>query len=348
MKIIKIGDKVIGKGKPCFIIAEAGVNHNGDLKIAKKLVDVAIGAGADAVKFQTFKSENFVTKEAGLASYQEKNIGKKESQQEMLKKLELSYENFEILKNYCDKKGIIFLSTPHSYDAVDFLDNLVPAFKFGSGELTNIPGLRYAAKKGKPMILGTGMSILEEVKRAVNEIKNTGNKQIIILHCTTNYPTPISEVNLNVLKTMKKELDCIIGYSDHTLGILTSIVAVSMGAKVIEKHFTLDKKLPGPDHKASLDPSELKDLVDEIRKVEQIFGSNEKKPTESEKEIMNLVRKSLVAHVKIPKDSIIKEDMIVIKRPGIGIQPYDIKKVIGKKAKRDINKDEIFQPNMIE
>jgi len=345
---IKIGDKLIGKNEPCFIIAEAGINHNGSLDIAKKLVDVAVKAGVDAVKFQTFKSEGVVTEKADAADYAKRNIGQDIRQIDLVKRYELPYSYFKDLKKYCDKKNIIFLSTPHSFDAIAFLDGLVPAFKFGSGDLTNIPALKYAAKKGKPMILGTGMSTLDEIKTAIQEIKKEGNNQIIALHCTTNYPCYFEEVNLNAMLTMKEKLDCMVGYSDHTLGINVPKIAVALGSVLIEKHFTINRETPGPDHKASLEPNELKNMVKEIRFVEKILGSYEKKPTQSEKEIMKIVRKSLVAKLDIEKGSIIKREMVEIKRPGNGIKPYEINKILGKKAKKQILEDEIFQMDMIE
>lgn len=348
MKKIQIKNKSIGNSEPCFIIAEAGVNHNGKIKLAKRLVDVAVDAKVDAVKFQTFKSEGVVTKETGIAEYVKKNIGEDIKQIDLIKKFELKYNDFRILKEYCDNKNIVFLSTPHSFDAIDFLEDLVPVYKFGSGDITNIPALKYAARKGKPMILGTGMSTLEEVKTAVQAIKKEGNNQIIVLHCTTNYPCSLEEVNLNAIKTMKEELDCLIGYSDHTTGITVPVIAKAFGAVVIEKHFTLDKKLSGPDHKASLEPNELKIMVEEIRNVEKALGSPEKKPTKSEKEIMKIVRKSIVAKQDIEKGSVIKEDMIEIKRPGTGIKPSDLNLIIGKKAKKRISKDKLFQINMVE
>lgn len=348
MKTIKISNKPVGKGYPTFIIAEAGVNHNGKFEQAKKLVDIAVEADADAVKFQTFKSENLVSSDLENADYVKKNIGKNLTQLEMIKSLELKYEEFKELKDYCDKKGIIFLSTPHSFDAIDFLEDLVPAYKFGSGDITNTPALKHAAKKGKPMILGTGMSTLNEVKFAIDAIKSEGNDQIIALHCTTDYPCPIKEGNLRAMITMQKELDCLVGYSDHTLGIITPIVATALGAVVIEKHFTIDKNLPGPDHKASLEPDELKRMISKIRETEEILGSYEKKPTKSEEKIMSLVRKSIVAIEEIEKGTIIDENMIAVKRPGIGVSPSQIDKIIGKKAKRTIAKDEIFQADMVE
>lgn len=344
---MKIKNYEIGEKNPCFIIAEAGVNHSGDISLAKKLVDVAVDAGSDAVKFQTFKSEGVVTKQAGTADYARKNIGKNIKQIDLIKKYELKYNDFKILKGYCDKKNIIFLSTPHSFDAIDFLEHLVPAYKFGSGDLTNIPTLKYAAKKGKPMILGTGMSTLDEIKTAIKAIKREGNNNIIALHCTTNYPCSFEEVNLNAMLTMKEKLDCLVGYSDHTLGITVPMIAVALGAVLIEKHFTIDRKLPGPDHKASLEPNELKEMIEEIRNIEKIFGSFEKKPTKSEEEIMKIVRKSLVAKKDIEKGSIIKKEMIDIKRPGSGIKPSEINQILGKKAKKRILKDEIIQKNMV-
>jgi N-acetylneuraminate synthase len=342
MKTIKIGKKTIGKGHPTFIIAEAGVNHNGKIELAKKLIDAAFDAGADAVKFQTFKSEGVVTEKADIAEYVKKNVGKDIKQIDLIKKFELSYNDFKELKKYCDQRKIIFLSTPHSFDAIDFLDDLVPAFKFGSGDLTNIPALEHASKKGKPMILGTGMSTLLEVKNALNAIRNMGNNKIISLHCTTNYPCSFEEVNMNAMKTMQEELNCLIGYSDHTMSITVPIMATTLGAVIIEKHFTLDRNLKGPDHKASLEPDELKKMVTEIRNVENALGNPQKKPTDSEKEIMKNVRKSIVAKIDILKGEIIKRELLEVKRPGTGINPDKINKIIGKKAGRNIKKNKIL------
>lgn len=348
MKKIKIQNKFIGEQEPVFIIAEAGVNHNGDINLAKKLIDAAKDCGCDAVKFQTFKAEGVVTGNAGRADYQIKNIGGNETQQDMLRKYELNYDDFFELKKYCDEKDIIFLSTPHSIDAIDFLDDLVPVYKFGSGDLTNIPALEYAAKKDKPMILGTGMADMEEIKEALNAIYTQGNKEVIMLHCTTNYPCPFEEVNLRAMQTMQNELDCMVGYSDHTQGITVPIMAVSMGACVIEKHFTLDKNLPGPDHKASLEPDELKQMVKAIRDAEKALGSEIKVPTDSEKEIMKVARKSVVANVDIARGRIITDDMLAIKRPGTGLAPKYFKEIIGKKAKVDIKKDELIKSEYFE
>lgn len=343
-----INNKLIGEGKPIFIIAEAGVNHNGKLELAKKLVDAAKNSEADAVKFQTFKAEGVVTENATRASYQIRNLGGTETQQGMLKKYELRYDDFIELKKYCDKKKIIFLSTPHSEDAIDFLEPLVPAYKIGSGDLTNFPFLEIVAKKGKPILLGTGMSTLKEVRDALNFIYKQGNEKVIVLHCTTQYPCPLEEVNLRAMLTMKEKLNCLVGYSDHTLGITVPIMAASLGAVVIEKHFTLDKSLPGPDHRASLEPEEFEGMVRKIREVGIALGKKEKKPTNSEKKIMELVRKSIVAKRNIKKWMKIKEDMLTIKRPGTGIEPKFLKKVIGKIAKENIRKDELIDFKKIE
>ena len=348
MNNINIEDRIIGKDHPLFIIAEAGVNHNGSIDIAKKLVDEAANAGADAIKFQTYKSENVVSNNVKSADYVKQNLGKEIDQKSLLKKYELKYDDFKILKNYCDTKNIIFLSTPHSFDAIDFLEPLVPAYKFGSGDITNIPSLVYAASKGKPLIIGTGMSTLDEVKRAVKEIKKTGNQQIILLHCTTSYPCPIEQVNLNAMKTMQKELGCLVGYSDHTLDTLVPVIARSMGAVILEKHFTLDRGQPGPDHKASLEPVELKKMVQDVRRAEIILGSNIKKPTDDEEKIKKIVRKSIVAGTDIEKGTIIKENMFSYKRPGTGINPSEINKLIARKAKRKISENELIDLNMIE
>ncbi|MFC2163243.1 N-acetylneuraminate synthase family protein, partial [Candidatus Altiarchaeota archaeon] len=270
--------------------------------------------------------------------------GGEETQYEMLKRLQLDYRDFPKLKGYCDRKGIIFLSTPHTFDAIDFLEDMVPSYKFGSGDLTNIPALEHAASKGKPMMLGTGMSTLSEVREAVGVIRKQGNDRIVALHCTTDYPCPPEDVNLRAMKTMMRELDCLVGYSDHTLGIIVPVAAASLGSTVIEKHFTLDKSMQGPDHKASLEPDELREMVGSIRAVETILGSGEKRPTESEKAIMGIVRKSIASSCDIPKGTTITSDMLAVKRPGTGIPPKDINKVVGKKAKKTIKCDHMIRP----
>jgi N,N'-diacetyllegionaminate synthase len=347
-KIIQIGLKRIGEKQPCFIIAEAGINHNGKLSNAKKLVDTAVHAGVDAIKFQTFKAEGVVTHDVSIASYAKKNIGRNLTQLEMIKRYELSYDSFKKLKQYCDKKKILFLSTPHSFDAIDFLEDLVPAYKFGSGDLTNTPALQYASRKHKPMILGTGMATLPEVRTAIRTIHASGNHQVVALHCTTNYPCPLAEVNLRAMLTMQNTLNCLVGYSDHTIGITVPVMAATLGAVVIEKHFTLDKKMPGPDHKASLEPAELKQMVTAIRNVETALGSYAKKPTRSEKEILKLVRKSIVAKQDIKNGTILRRNMLDIKRPGTGLSPTCLQKILGKKTKKPLSKDELIRLNMVE
>lgn len=344
IKEIKISNKKINEKSTCFIIAEAGVNHNGKLELAKKMVDKAKEAGADAVKFQTFISEDLVTRDIPMEEYQKRNTGKKETQLEMLKKLELSRKDFIELKKYCEKKGIIFLSTPFDEGSVDFLEKLgVQAFKISSGDITDLPFLRYIAKKKLPMIVSTGASYLEEVKEAVLAIKKEGNNKIILLHCTVNYPCPPEEVNLKSMITLGKEFDCLIGYSDHTFGIMAPIISVALGAKVLEKHFTLDRKLPGPDQKASLEPEELKEMVKIIRDTEKALGSFMKKPQKSESEERKLGRRSIVARIDILKGNKISKEMLITKRPGTGINPKHLYSIIGKIAKKDIKKDSLIK-----
>jgi len=280
-----------------FIIAEAGVNHNGNLDLAFKLCDKAKEAGVDAIKFQTWITENIVTKTANLASYQEKNIvSKSDSQFQMLKRLELSFNDFIEIKKYCSNIGLDFLSTPDDYESLDFLAGLNLNFlKIGSGEVTNIPYLRKIGAKKQTVVLSTGMSTLCDVELAYNTLINSGAPEVVLLHCTTNYPCPMNEVNLKAMLTLKNAFNCKVGYSDHTLGIEVPIAAVALGATIIEKHFTLDKLMEGPDHRASLDPSELKEMVIAIRNVETALGSGIKEPNNSEKEISKVVFKSIVA-----------------------------------------------------
>ncbi len=333
--------------KKCFIIAEAGVNHNGSLAMAKKLVDAAKKAGADAIKFQTFTAGDLVTRSAPMAGYQKKNIGKKQTQFSMLKKLELQKSDFKELKKYCGKKNIVLLSTAHTENVVDFLNLLVPAFKVGSADLTNTLLLEKIARKGKLILLSTGMANLKEVKEAIKTIEKNGNKKIILLHCTSNYPCPLNQVNLRAMVTLRKVFNLPVGYSDHTKGFLAAVMAVAMGACVLEKHFTLDKNLPGPDHKASLEPKELKEMVAMIRNTEIALGDGIKKPTKSEEKIKKIVRKSIVTARVILKNKIITKNMIAIKRPGTGIEPKYINKIIGKKAKVDIKKDRLINWKMV-
>ena len=329
--------------KGVFIIAEAGVNHNGDVNLAYKLIDEAKEAGADAVKFQTFKAEKVLSKYTKMADYQKKNLGKEVSQIEMVKSLELSYNDFEKLKNYCDEKGIIFLSSPFDKESVDFLDKLVPYYKIPSGEIVNYPYLKHIASKNKPIIMSTGMANLSNVEKALDTIYSVNKTvEIYLLHCTTNYPCPYDEVNLKAMLTLKEVFKLPVGYSDHTLGIEVPIAAVAIGAQIIEKHFTLDKNLLGPDHKASLEPNELKAMVNAIRNIEKALGNGIKKPNKSEKEIEKVVRKKLVATRDIKSGETISEKDIAIKRSNIGLAPDFLEVIIGKKIIKNIKEDEGF------
>lgn len=325
-----------------FIIAEAGVNHNGDINIAKKLIDKAKEAGVDAVKFQTFQTENLVSEDTKKAEYQERNTKNKENQKEMLKRLELSKEEFRELFNYCKEKKIIFLSTPFDMESIDFLDELgVPLFKIPSGEIDNLPYLRKISKCKKPIILSTGMSTYEEIKRAMVLLESEVDREdIVILQCTTDYPVSPKNINLRVMKEIEKRYSVFTGLSDHSEGIEISLAAVALGAKIIEKHFTLDKNMEGPDHKASLTPSELKNLVVGIRKIEQALGDEEKKITSIEEKNKILVRKSIVAKCRIKKGEIFSENNITTKRPGDGLSPMEWDSIIGRISSKDYDKDE--------
>ncbi|MDP3999602.1 MAG: N-acetylneuraminate synthase [bacterium] len=347
---LKIGNRTIGKNQPVFVIAEAGVNHNGRLDLAKKLVDAAATAGADAIKFQTFKAEQVVTGAGKMAGYQKKNLGKSGSQLQMLKKLELREKDYPELIRYAKKKGLIFLSTPHGgFESVDFLNALgVSAFKFGSGDLTNFPILAHAAIYKKPMILGTGMATLKEIKEAIDCIKNSGNNKIIILHCTTDYPCAPEEVNLNVMRTLEDKLGVLTGYSDHTLGSQVPVMAAALGVCLIEKHLTLDKKMSGPDHEASSSPEEFLEMVNGIRVAEKILGSHKKAPTKSELQYIPTVRKSLVAARPIKKGERFTAENLAIKRPGTGLAPKHYFKVIGARARADIQADTLLEPRHYE
>jgi len=337
---IKIGDNIIGDNKPVFIIAEAGVNHNGSIELAKELIDVAKDANANAIKFQTFRTEEIITKYADKADYQKEMTGDG-SQFEMVKKLELGQDDFRELAEYAKKHDIMFLSTPFDEKSSDLLNDLkIPAFKISSGDITNHPLLAYVAKKGKPMIISTGMSTREEVREAVITIENAGNNDIVLLHCTSNYPARYDDCNLKAMLTLKKEFNLLVGYSDHTLGIIVPLAAVSMGACIIEKHITVDKNLPGPDHNASLLPEELKEMVLQIKVIEKVLGSEEKNPVFRELKFQKVVRKSIVAKGPISKGTIISNKMIAIKRPGTGLAPKFINDIIGKVAVTNIKKDE--------
>ncbi len=349
MQSIFIAGRAIGPGHPTFIIAEAGVNHNGQTALALQLIDAAAAAGADAVKFQTFKAEKLVTKSAKMADYQVQNIGSESSQLEMLRKLELQYADHAMLKSYAEQQGLVFMSTPFDQDGIDFLRELgVAAFKAGSGDLTNLPYLEKMARQGLPMIISTGMAVMEECVEAVASIRNAGNPDLIVLHCTTNYPCPEPEVNLLAMRTMAETLGCMVGYSDHTDGVLVPQLAVAAGAHVIEKHFTLDRNMDGPDHKASLEPHELQEMVRMIRQVETIMGHGEKIPNASEAKIKEAARKSIVAGQSIAAGTVILAEMLDIKRPGTGISPKKMQNLVGKRAKANIEADTLITWDMLD
>jgi N,N'-diacetyllegionaminate synthase len=333
--------------KKTIIIAEAGVNHNGDLMLAKQLVDVAAEAGADYVKFQTFKTDKLVSKIATKADYQIKNFNEVgNSQMEMLRKLELSAEDHLILLEHANGKGIKFLSTGFDEDSVDFLYNLgIDLFKIPSGEITNLPYLRHVAQKGRPVVLSTGMSTMAEIQDAVDVLLQFGvaKNDLTILHCTTEYPAPFEDVNLKAMNTICEEFGVNVGYSDHTQGIEVPLAAVALGAKIIEKHFTLDKRLPGPDHKASLEPAELMWLVKSIRNIETALGRPEKVVTASEFKNLVVARKSIFLSKELKKGDTIKLKDLVMKRPGSGISPMKIETVIGKELLIDVEADTLLQ-----
>lgn len=327
-----------------FIIAEAGVNHNGSLDLAKKLVDAAKDAGADCVKFQTYISKNIVSKDAKQAEYQKNNTEIEESQYDMLKRLELSFNDFIIINEYCCNKGIEFMSTAFDFDSIDFLNSIgMSTWKIPSGDITNLPYLIKIAKLNKPMILSTGMSTMKDIHDAIKALKNNSSGKLTILHCTTEYPTPFEDVNLMAMLTIKNELDIEVGYSDHTRGIEVPIAAVALGATVIEKHFTLDRNMKGPDHKASLEPSELKNMIDSIRHIEKALGNGMKLPAESEKKNMVIARKSIIAKSDIKAGEIFSDINLTAKRPGSGISPMNWFDVIGRVAKRDFEEDELIE-----
>ena len=327
--------------KKCLIIAEAGVNHNGRLELALKLCDAAKKAGADVVKFQTWKTENLITRTVGQAEYQTVNTGIEESQFDMLKKLELSYEEFRMIKQYCEKIGIVFASTADEPESLDFLVELgIPFIKVPSGDIGNVPLLRYMGSKGLPIILSTGMSTLDDVELSINVLKEGGAKDITVLHCTTNYPCPYEDVNLKAMNTLREVFHVPTGYSDHTIGSEVALSAVALGATIIEKHFTLDCKMEGPDHAASTNPEEFAKLVESIRIVERSLGSGVKEPTAAEKQISKVVTKRIVAKRAIQQGELFSEDNICVKRHDVGALAREWDAVIGKVAQQDYITDE--------
>ena len=346
--MIDIAGRIVGSEHPCFVIAEAGVNHNGSIKMALQMVDVAVHSGADAIKFQTFKSDRLVTRDAPKAEYQTKTTDVGESQLDMLSRLELTSRDHHALMTHCQKKDIIFMSTPFDEESADMLIGLdVPVLKIPSGEITNLPYIEHVASAKRPLIVSTGMSYLSEVEAAVKAIRDVGNEAFVLLHCTSNYPADVSDVNLRAMHTMAVEFGKPVGYSDHTMGIEVALAAVSLGACVIEKHFTLDRSLLGPDHKMSLEPAELSCFISGIRTVEVALGDGRKEPVEREAEIAAVVRKSIVASRDIQIGSVLSEDMLAFKRPGTGLKPDMQTLLIGRTTCTSITAGTIIMLDMV-
>jgi N-acetylneuraminate synthase/N,N'-diacetyllegionaminate synthase len=346
--VIDIAGRKVGLHQPCFVIAEAGVNHNGDFALAKRLIDIAKESGAHAVKFQTFIPEKVISPSAPKAAYQTQTTDPDESQLDMVRKLQLSFDHFVALKEYCESRDILFLSTPFDHESADFLDELgMVAFKIPSGEITNTPFIRHLAAKGKPLIVSTGMSTLAEVDAALTAIADKGNQEVMLLHCVSSYPAPAAEVNLRAMKTMAQAFKVPVGYSDHTKGLNIALAAVALGACIIEKHFTLDRNLPGPDHQSSLEPNELGLLVAAVREVESALGDGNKQAAACERDVILVARRSLVASRLISAGAVISADSIAILRPGTGLPPFMIDRVLGRRARTDISPGTILTLEML-
>ena len=348
MRKIGIGERLVGNGERVFIIAEVGVNHDGDVALAKRLVDEAADAGADAVKFQTFRAERLASARAPKAPYQLRTTDRAESQLEMLRRLELSPDAHREVQRQCMKRAIAFVSTPFDEGSADLLEELdVPVFKIGSGEITNWSFLEYVARKGKPIILSTGMSFLSEVDEAVRIIRRAGCEQLVLLHCVSSYPADPADANLLAMQTMATAFGVPVGFSDHTRGIEVSLAAVALGASVIEKHFTLDRNMPGPDHQASLEPEELVALVRGIRTVERSLGDGRKKPALAEAEAAAASRRSLVATRDIPAGVLLTEELIGVRRPGTGLPPAMRSYLLGRRTRMVIPAGALFELEML-
>jgi N-acetylneuraminate synthase len=347
-KSIKISNRIIGEEHPAFIVAEIGVNHNGDPAIAERLIRAAADAGVDAVKFQTFKAEDLVAKDTSKDRYMKAETGSSETMYEMFKRLELPQDSYKSLKDLAESMGLIFFSSPFSEGTVDFLFNLgVKAFKIASAEITNLPLLRYIGRKGLPVILSTGMSTIDEVKAAVKALEDSGCRDIILLHATISHPARKEDLNLRAIRTLKNEFKIPVGYSDHTDDSLVSCLAVASGAVLIEKHFTLDRAMSGPDHCHSMNPKEMAEMVRLIRDAEKILGLSDKIYVEAEEDVRILARRSIIAKKNIPKGTRLALSMITTKRPGTGITPFDLDKVLGKSAIVDISSDDVIKWEML-
>lgn len=348
-RTISIGTRQVGPGHRCLVIAEAGVNHNGCLQRALQLVDVAAEVGADAVKFQTFRADKLVTRNAPKAEYQKQATGDDESQYDMLKQLELSEEDHLHLIARCHERGVMFLSTPFDETCGDLLDRVgVDAFKIPSGEVTNLPYLAHLAAKQRPMIVSTGMCNLAEVEAAVDVIEEAGNQHIILLHCVSNYPADPADVNLRAMHTMQAAFSTPVGYSDHTLGTAVGVAAVALGACVVEKHFTLDRNLPGPDHKASLEPHELQSFIEQVRAVEAALGTGRKKPAASEANTASVARKSLVAACDLPAGIILRPEHVTARRPGTGLPPAMRPHLLNRRVCHDVPAGSLITLEMLQ
>lgn len=348
MNQVAIGSHRVGPGAPCFVIAEAGVNHDGDLARARRLVEIAAEAGADAVKFQTFSADRLATPSAPKAAYQEVSTPSGETQQEMLRRLELKHEQHPELIELAARLGLMFLSTPFDERSADFLETIgLPAFKLPSGELTNLPFLAHVARKKRPLIVSTGMATLEEVRSAVDTIRSAGDPPLILLHCVSNYPAEASTANLRAMATMEAAFGVPVGYSDHTLGSEAALAAVALGARVIEKHFTIDRRAPGPDHAASMEPGELRALIRSIRTVESALGHGRKEPAASELATADVARKSLVALDDIAEGTVLTAALIGARRPGTGMPPGETPRVLGRRAKVRIPAGTLLKPEML-
>lgn len=348
MAVIDIAGRKIGQGLPCFVIAEAGVNHNGRMDLALQLVDAAVDAGADAVKFQTFSAEDLVTETAAKADYQERVLGSAESQFEMLKRLELSRDDHFAVAAYCREKGILFLSTPFDEGSVDLLEEMgVAAFKISSGDLTNLPLLEYVASKGRPIIVSTGMANLDEVAEAVAAIRAAGSPPLAVLHCVSRYPAAPETVNLRAMQTMAARFDVPVGFSDHTLGLEIAIASVAAGACILEKHLTLDCSMPGPDHQASLDPQAFRALMHGVRLVDAALGDGDKKPLPEEANTASVARKSIVTARAIAAGESLTEAVLAIKRPGNGFPPGKRLALVGRVARVSIPAGTVLTEEML-
>jgi N-acetylneuraminate synthase len=344
----RIGDRQVGSANPCFVIAEAGVNHNGDPNLAHRLVDTAADAGADAVKFQTFNAERLVTRDAPKADYQRQASAPDETQFEMLRRLELAPDAYRDLMAHCATRGILFLSTPFDEESADLLAALnIVAFKIPSGEMTNAPLLAHVARKGKPIILSTGMSTLGEVEAGVRTLLSAGAGELALLHCVSAYPADPADVNLRAMRTLQEMFQVPVGYSDHTTGLDIAWASVAAGASLLEKHFTLDRTLPGPDHRASIEPGELGSLIAGVRRIERALGHGRKEPAASEAPIAAVARKSLVAACDIPAGTVVMDEMIVVRRPGTGLPPAARSSIIGRRARSAISGGTVIASEML-